>query len=290
MELTADQRAMLPTEDDVLFYKEHGWWVSPEILDPEVLDDAQSGAERHWTGERDWTLPITGGFKEWRPGDPEGLRVGEIIALQNREIRRLAEQPIISAIAARLAGSDEVRLWESELIQKPPQAASPNATVGWHTDRAYWMTCTSTEMLTAWIPFHDCPPELGPLMVVDGSHLWPELDHDSLREFQNADLDGMATRLLAEHPEATTQTMALHKGQVSFHNSRALHASGANVGDWPRVCLALHLQDGANRYRPYRNARGDLWEVVADRLCRRDSDGHPDYSDPDVCPTFWRSR
>ena len=287
-DLLEEQRAVLPDDDDVAFYREHGWWLSPPVLSDEVLDEAAAGAERHWAGERDWELPISDGFQDWVPGGPPGLRVGEIIALRNRQIRDLALQPVIGAIAARLAGTPEVRLWESELIHKPPhREVTRRATVGWHTDRAYWMTCTSTDMLTAWIPFHDCPVELGPIMVVDGSHRWPELDHDSLRAFQNSDIEGMGRALLHAHPEAKVVTMAMRKGQISFHNSLALHASGDNVGSTPRSCLALHLQDGANRYREFHNPRGELWEVVADRLCRRDDDGRPDYTDPAVCPILW---
>jgi ectoine hydroxylase-related dioxygenase (phytanoyl-CoA dioxygenase family) len=281
---------MLPTDDDVAFYREHGWYITPKVLSLEAIDRAAEGAERHWAGDRDWPLSISEGFKDWRPGDPDTIRVGEIIALQNRDIRALVEQPIIGAIAARLTGADEIRLWESELIQKPPQIRDAKAAVGWHTDRAYWMTCTSVDMLTAWIPFHDCPKEMGPLMVADGSHRWPELEHDRLREFRNTDLEGMEELLLRDHPGAPKVSMALEKGQLSFHNSLTLHASDFNLSDRPRLSLALHLQDGDNRYREHRNEKGELWRVVADRLCRAGPDGHPDYTDPKVCPVLWSDR
>ncbi len=288
MRLSHDLKAVLPTAEDVAFYREHGWYVAPKVLEDEVVDRAVSGAERHWEGERDWPLSISEGFKDWRPGDPDTIRVGEIIALQNREIRALVEQPIIGAIAARLVGTSEIRLWESELIQKPPQTRDDTAAVGWHTDRAYWMTCTSAEMLTAWIPFHDCPGQMGPLMVVDGSHRWAELEHDELRGFRNTDFDKMEERLFKDHATVRKVPLALEKGQLSFHNSLILHASGFNHSDRPRLSLALHLQDGANRYREHRNERGELWRVVADRMCRTTPEGNPDYSDPAVCPVLWR--
>ena len=149
------------------------------------------------------------------------------------------------------------------------------------------MTCTSTDMLTAWIPFHDCPVELGPLMVVDGSHRWNDVDHDQLRRFQDTGLEEFEQELLRTRPDARISTMTLKRGQISFHNALALHASRDNVGTRSRQCLALHLQDDANRYRPFYNREGQLWEVVADRLCRKDPDGQPDYTDPSVCPTIW---
>lgn len=285
MQLSPELRALLPTDEDVALYREHGWYVAPKVLTDGVVDRAMTGAERHFSGQRDWPLPISGGFTDWKPGDPDALRIGEIIALQNRQIRDLVEQPIISAIAARLAGTDTIRLWESELISKSPVKAAPTAKVGWHTDRAYWMTCTSVDMLTAWIPLHDCPIEMGPLMVADGSHRWAEVEE--LREFQNSDLDGVESRILTSHDNIEKVSMALAKGQMSFHNALTLHASDVNLSDMPRTSLALHLQDGANRYRPFINQKGEPWEVVNDRMCRKDADGRPDYTDPAICPVLW---
>jgi len=285
MQLSSELRALLPTDEDVARYREHGWYIAPKVLTDAVVDRAMTGAERHFSGQRDWPLPISGGFTDWKPGDPDALRIGEIIALQNRQIRNLVEQPIISAIAARLAGTDTIRLWESELISKSPVKAAPTAKVGWHTDRAYWMTCTSVDMLTAWIPLHDCPIEMGPLMVADGSHRWAEIEE--LREFQNSDLDSVETRILASHDNIEKVSMALAKGQMSFHNALTLHASDVNLSDTPRTSLALHLQDGANRYRPFINQKGEPWEVVNDRMCRKDPNGHPDYTDPAICPVLW---
>jgi hypothetical protein len=286
LQLTDEQQALLPTDEDVARYQERGWYISPKILSDDVVDEAVRGAKQHWEGHRDWQLPITEGFTDWRPGDPETVRIGEIIALQNHAIRTLAQQPIISAVAARLAGTSGIRLWESELIQKPPQTIVADAAIGWHTDRAYWMTCTSERMLTAWIPFHDCPIEMGPLMVVEGSHRWA-LDHDALRTFKDVDLATMEQQLTDGRADARKVSMVLEKGQVSFHNSLLLHGSDVNRSDQPRLCLALHLQDEENRYRRYYNAAGELWKVVADRLCATDEHGDPDYSDPAVCPTFW---
>lgn len=286
MQLSPELNALLPNDDDVASYREHGWWIAPKVLSEAVLDRAMAGAERHWAGERDWQIPINDGFTDWKPGDPESLKISEIIALQNREIRALVEEPIIGAIAARLAGTKTIRLWESELISKaPPKATTTSAPVGWHTDRAYWMTCTSLDMLTAWIPFTDCPLEMGPLMVADGSHRWAGIEE--LREFQNRDLAGVEGRILEGRGAVEKVSMALEKGQMSFHNALTLHASDVNRSNRPRVSLALHLQDGGNRYRPFWNEKGELWQVVNDRMCRKDADGNPDYSDPAVCPVLW---
>ena len=76
MLLSPALQAMLPTDDDVAFYREHGWYIAPKVLDESVIDEALAGAERHFAGDRDWPLPISGGFTDWKPGDPEALRIG----------------------------------------------------------------------------------------------------------------------------------------------------------------------------------------------------------------------
>ena len=85
------------------------------------------------------------------------------------------------------------------------------------------------------------------------------------------------------------RVMALQKGQMSFHHTRMLHASDVNRGAFPRTSIALHMQDGANRYRRYLNERGEPWHLVNDDLCRKTVDGTPDYTDPTVFPVLWPS-
>ena len=174
MRLSPEVERLLPGEEDVAFYEEHGYYVTPKVLPDDVIDAAIRGAERHWAGERDWRLPVSSGFGDWKPGDGDTIRNSEYTALQNREIRALVQHPIIGAIAGRLTRSSEIRLWDDQLVSKPPSAGPRGPVVGWHTDRAYWMTCTSEDMLTAWIPLHDCPVEMGPVIYVDGSHRWPD--------------------------------------------------------------------------------------------------------------------
>ena len=281
-----DVEALLPTDDEVALYRERGYYVSRRVLPDDVIDEAVRGAERHFAGERDFHLPVDEGFGDWKPGDPDTIRNSEFVALQNLQIRSLVMQPIIGRIASRLAGSDTIRLWDDQLVWKPPSAAEGDGpVVGWHTDRAYWLTCTSEEMLTAWIPFHDCPEEMGPVIYVEGSHRWPETE--GMRTFNAQDLEDVEGRLLGQAAGARKRTVALEKGQMSFHHSRLIHGSDVNRGTFPRLSLALHMQDGSNRWRSYLNERGVEWEITNDRLARKTPDGTPDYTDPSVFPIMW---
>jgi len=280
---TAGDRALLPSERDVDLYRERGWHRSPLLIPDALFGTALLGMERHFRGERDWSLPTTSGFTDWKPGDGDGIRSAEVIALRNRQLRELVSFPLLAATAARLSGSPQIRYFADTLIFKPPEDPNAASVVGWHTDRAYWQTCTSEEMLTAWIPFHDCSEEMGPVIYVEGSHRWPGTDN--MRTFRAQDLSQLKA-LFPERP-LVKRPMTLRRGEVSFHHSRLIHGSAPNRSDVPRIALALHFQPMENRYRAHHNDHGVPWHIFIDDLARKLDDGTPDYTDPAVFPLLW---
>jgi ectoine hydroxylase-related dioxygenase (phytanoyl-CoA dioxygenase family) len=278
--LTARQLALLPGEGDVAFYEEHGFWVSPVIVPDAVLDRALRGSERFYAGERDAPFPGPPGAAEegWKPEHGDVLRKNDYASLQVRELFELVAYPMIAAVAARLSGSRQIRLWHDQLLYKPIDRPDRPANVGWHTDRQYWLTCTSDEMLTAWVPFHDVDEATGPLTFLDGSHRWS--DPSSELDFFDHDLDGLERRLREDGHLVVKRAATLRRGQVSFHHCRTVHGSGPNRGPVPRRAIAIHLQTGDNRHQ------AAPVEHPNDRLCRRAGDV-PDYTDPELFPVLW---
>lgn len=276
---------MMPGEEDVIRYETLGWYCSPNIIPHDLLDEARAAIMAHQMGQRDRALPRPAKFSDWRPEDGDGVRNNEFCSLQNDIVRKLVSLPVLGAIAARLARSPAIRLFDDQAVYKPPAKDSEAAVVGWHTDHSYWSTCTSTRMLTAWIPFDDATEENGTLRVIDGSHLWPEAEH--MRGFNDPDLGSIARHLGRPIPDALISSMRLRKGQVSFHHMRALHASGANLTQAPRLALAIHMQDEGNSYRPFTTPDGRQVVLPHDQLCRRGADGRPDYADPQVFAQLW---
>jgi hypothetical protein len=282
--LSAEREALLPSDDDVAFYEQHGWFVSPRVLPDDIIDRALHGSERYYRGERDMPFPLTSGYRDWKPDDADIVRNNEFVSLQNRDLRALALQPIIGAIAARLARTRGIRLLDDQLIYKPPGVVT-NAAVGWHADRAYWSNCTSDKMLTAWIPFHDCDEVRASLVVIDGSHTWSGVE--DLRFFNHQHLEEIEATFHRAGREVVRVPMTLRKGQISFHHCRTIHGSYPNRSDAFRLALAVHLQDDANRYRPFRNAEGKEIHMINEKLCRTLADGLPDFTDPSAFPVLW---
>src|SRR5207244_397372 len=106
---------------------------------------------------------------DWTPADGPVQRHNDYIHYRSKEIGRILRKPLLGAVAARLAGTGEIRVFQGTLIYKPPRPEEPTNHVPWHMDRHYWQTCTSERMLTAFIPFHDCDERMGTITMVDGS-------------------------------------------------------------------------------------------------------------------------
>ncbi|BAZ45465.1 putative phytanoyl-CoA dioxygenase [Chondrocystis sp. NIES-4102] len=285
--LTPEQQNLLPTEEDVQFYEEHGWYISAPVIPESIIDSAIAGSEAFYRGERDATLSVDTGYSNWKPEDGDIIRNNEFVSLQKKELKQLALQPIIGAIAAKLTRSDEIRLLDDQLVYKPAfKSGDPISTaVGWHSDRAYWATCSSDKLLTAWIPFHDCDEDRSPLVVLDKSHKWSNLK--DMRHFNNPHLNDLTEQFQSEGKKVVKIPMTLKKGQLSFHNCWTIHGSYPNRSPLHRQALAVHLQDKDNHYRPYTNHQGKEIHIFDEQLCRRLPNGDPDFSDPDVFPIIW---
>ena len=294
--LTDDERDLLPSADDVEFYATHGWYLSKKLFTDDEVDELIAASDRYYAGERDRALPVRPPhLASWDPSKGDVQRHNDYVHYEHDGLAKLLRKPLIGAVAAALARADEIRVFQSTMIFKPPIASEPSNIVPWHFDKHYWSTSTSDNMLTAFIPFHDCDEEMGTITMVDGSHRWQEIGTDDsmskhFAERDNSDLE----RVLAENAaynnvEVVKVPMNIPKGHMSFHHCRIYHGSGANRSPRPRRAISFHLQDGANSYRPYILSTGETVAYNHDVLVRRQADGHPDYSDPDYCPVTWHS-
>lgn len=278
---------LLPTQEDVDFYRANGYYVSKRLFSEEEIDAALQAADEFYDGQYDFPEPAGKRWFGWTAADGDILRKNDHASLRKRGLMHLTHSARIGAVAARLAGSPAIRLWHDQLLYKPVDAPGKKANVGWHTDYGYWKTCSSPNMLTAWVPFHDCDEEMGTLAVIPGSHLWP--DNTLNLDFFNPDLDELERRFDTGGHAVVKVPLKLKKGQMSFHHCLTIHGSGPNRSAKPRRSIAIHLQDDANRWREYRWESGELATHENDVLVRQ-VDGHPDYTDPKICPQLWPVR
>ncbi|GAA3456334.1 phytanoyl-CoA dioxygenase family protein [Dactylosporangium matsuzakiense] len=294
--LSDEELELLPTGEEVAEYERTGYYLTRKLFTDAEVDELVAASERFYAGERSRELPARPArLAYWKPEDGPVQRHHDYIHYESDDIARILRKPIVGAVAARLARAEEIRVFQSTLIYKPPIAGEPSNVVPWHFDRHYWQSCTSDDMLTAFIPFHDCGVDMGTITMVEGSHRWSEIgaDDSTTRHFadrDNDDLEVMLTRNAAHNGvEVRKVPMVIPKGHMSFHHCRTYHGSGPNVSARPRRAISFHLQPGANEYRAYRLSTGDVVQYNHDVLVRRTPDGRPDYADPEFCPVLWRN-
>ncbi|MGW5053889.1 phytanoyl-CoA dioxygenase family protein [Actinokineospora sp. NPDC004072] len=293
--LTDAERALLPTDDEVAEYARRGWYLSRKLFTDDELDALTEATERYYAGHTDRRLPLAPpNLAYWTPERGDVQRHNDYVHYESDEIAAILRKPLVGAVAARLAEAEEIRIWQCTLIYKPPRPDEPTNHVPWHMDRHYWQNCTSERMLTAFIPFHDCDERMGTITMVDGSHRWAEVPgDDSTRHFAQRDRAELEELLAANAAhngaEVRKVPMIIPKGHMSFHHCMTYHGSGPNLADVPRRAVSMHLQDGANRHRPFTKPDGTPVNYNHDALVRRDARGLPDYTDPDYCPVIWRS-
>ena len=286
--LDDEQAKLLPTPEQVADYERKGWHITPKIIDDETLQAARAGAAAFYDGARDYTLESLAGIANDAPNADATLLNNEFVTLQSEALRQLGHASIVAATAARLARADDIRLFADSLISKRPEKPGTPGIVGWHTDRAYWPTCSSDLMLTAWIPLQDVTVDMGPMVYIEGSHHWrddPELSQ--FYGFNNQDLSGMQAYLAENAPDAPRVETVIKAGQVAFHNAHVIHSSRPNSSQNTRLALAVHLQDGANHNIKALRPDGSEILIGYDKLCRKDDNGRPDYSDPDLFPVLY---
>lgn len=237
--------SLLPTDDDVAFYEEHGYWIGPKVLDDAFLDRLrlamyQVYAAEFETGKEPWGGP-------WVLGDNRlAVRKMDQAHWANNTFRELVTHATIGAIAARLARTPEVRLWHDQLLYKPGQGPNAKAggNVGWHQDRNYWQ-CTTDNLLTAWVAFDDVTVQNGCMLAVPGSHKWGLIEGN----FFEQDLEAFKTKIVRElGHEWKTVPLEIPAGALSFHHCLTIHGSGPNFTHKPRRSLVLHLMPDDAHY------------------------------------------
>lgn len=187
-------------------------------------------------------------------GDPDPIfkRVyQEVFNLES--FHALPHQPALRSAMKMLAG-DEV------LVHPKPigRLIFPNCErLVVHAHQDYEFMGGDPEFFTVWIPLHDCPVEVGPLRIVEGSHRF------GIQEHQREDL---------HVPEIPLDAVAgdewvggrLNAGDVLIFHSLTVHAAAPNVSGQMRISLDCRFQDARRVLNPsnlvFAGESGKTWE------------------------------
>jgi ectoine hydroxylase-related dioxygenase (phytanoyl-CoA dioxygenase family) len=256
-------------------YDAQGFWLAPRLFDADELGRFRAATARvvagDYTGERPPTLCL--------PAHPSGhdLRKIDNAWWADPDLAALATDRRLAEIAAALLDVPAVRLWQDQLLYKPPGDAA-STTIGWHQDWASWDTVAShAAFVTAWVAFDDTDNDNGAMQMIPASHQWGLVTGAS--NFFATDRDTQLAGLGDRDPEPVS--LVMRAGQVSFHHPLTFHGSGANTSDRLRRSLAVHFVDASVTAV----ARDGVWQHYNLALFRERGGrlGEP-YQFDDLCP------
>ncbi len=216
-------------DGDVRRYREQGWLLVEDVLDPaglaslrQVVDEMLEGARGLTTHTDAYDLE-----PDHRPDAPRVRRI-KVPHRHHPAFAELARAPRLLAILQALLGTEAVRLQGSKINLKAPAGGAP---VEWHQDWAFY-PATNDDLLAVGVMLDDCTVENGAMLMLPGTQTGPVFDHHSGGYFCGA-IDPEAAGL----DFSTAVPVTGRAGSMSFHHVRTVHGSAQNLSDRPRALL-----------------------------------------------------
>ena len=126
-----------------------------------------------------------------------------------------------------------------------------------HAHQDYEFMGGDPEFFTAWIPLHDCPVDIGPLRILEGSHRFGVQSHRR----ENLHVPEIPIEAAAGGDWVGGQVNA---GDVLIFHSLTVHAASPNLSDRLRLSLDCRFQDARRVLNPanlvFAGESGKSWE------------------------------
>lgn len=152
---------------------------------------------------------------------------------RNETVKTFAFSKKLARIAAELMEVSGVRMYHDQALYKEPGGGI----TPWHADQYYWPV-SSDRTITAWIPLHEIPLNMGPLAFARKTHRMAfgrdlEISDDSEQQIQKSLKDAQAD--IDETP--------FDIGEISFHFGWTFHRAGGNSTANPRRVMTMIYVD-----------------------------------------------
>lgn len=126
-----------------------------------------------------------------------------------------------------------------------------------HAHQDYEFMGGDPEFYTVWIPLHDCPLEVGPLRILEGSHRYGIQKHEK----ENLHVPEIPAGTATGNEWVEGQVDA---GDVLIFHSLTVHAAAPNISDRMRISLDCRFQDSRRTLNPanlvFAGESGKSWE------------------------------
>ena len=227
------------SEREVAFYRDNGFVVLPDLLDPHDLRIWRHAVTRA-LGERTGRFPRADSqyapfFSEVHEYHDKVFTQKINLWMTSPDVRELVLDRRLGRIAATLAGVDAVRIYLDQALVKEPYA-NPTA---FHLDVPYW-AFSASNALTIWIALSDATVENGCLCYLPGTHRDERYD--------NVQIDKDIGALFDVYPDwgkIEPIFCPVPAGGAVVHNGLTAHGAGANMTPHRRTAMTVaYMPDG----------------------------------------------
>lgn len=226
-----------------LFFLEHGALCIRGALTMQQVDQLKTGIDQNLAH------PSPRAKVASRTDDPGWFFEDFCNWQDNEHYRNVIHDSALAAIAQRLLGSKQIRLYHDHLLVKEPNTRQRTP---WHQDQPYY-NITGSDTISFWIPV-DPVAQASTLEFVAGSHKGPWL---MPRSFMDNQAKWFAEGSLAELPNIEEHRKdfpilgwTLQPGDVVCFNMLTLHASAGVGGDQRRRAFSVRMIGDDVRHAP----------------------------------------
>jgi Phytanoyl-CoA dioxygenase (PhyH) len=177
----------------------------------------------------------------------------EVFSLES--FHALPHHPALLRVMKMLAG-------EQVLVHPKPigRLIFPNCdSLTVHAHQDYRFMSGDPECFTTWIPLHDCPTELGPLQILEGSHRFGVIEHED----EKLHVPEIPAKALKDGDWVCGQ---INAGDVLIFHSLTVHAASANLSDRLRISMDCRFQNSERAINPanlaFAGESGKSWETM----------------------------
>ncbi|MBL7846044.1 MAG: phytanoyl-CoA dioxygenase family protein [Cyclobacteriaceae bacterium] len=235
------------TAKHVAFYQKHRFIKLKEVFPGEALEFfsncigkkvAEKSAGKPDLNQRDtYGKAFLQIFNLWREDD---------------DIRELVFSKRLAGIASGLMETSGVRIYHDQALFKE----GGGGITPWHADQYYWPLETD-KTVTAWIPLHAVPLEMGPLEFSAGSHQVVEG-----RDLMISDQSEVAIERRLRVTDFPHVIEPFDLGEVSFHSGWVFHRAGANTTpEIRKVMTVIYMDKDMKLKQPENDNQVDDWNT-----------------------------
>ena len=163
--------------------------------------------------------------------------------LEDDVVKELIFSKRLAMIAAELMEVEGVRIYHDQALFKE----SGGGITPWHADQYYWPLQTD-KTITAWIPLHAIPLEMGPLEFSAGSQ--------RIVSGRELNISDESEQLIQEKLKVTDFKHVIEPfdlGEISFHSGWVFHRAGSNKSNQMRKVMTIIYMDSAMKLKQPEN-------------------------------------